>query len=134
MKQKNLITICVLTASHFKRESVKSTHFGIQSVRHLGPKIWNIVPQNIREVNSINEFKSLSFGNLVLALVGIAKTSLLKWILYDLICIETICVSFTNLYIYTYIHTYIYVYIYIYIYIYKHQKTTINYQNAFRIS
>ena len=30
-------------ASHFKRENVKSTHYGIQSVRHLGPKIWNIV-------------------------------------------------------------------------------------------
>ena len=46
-------------ASHFKRENVKSTHYGIQSVRHLGPKIWNIVPQNIRESNSLNEFKSL---------------------------------------------------------------------------
>ena len=35
-------------ASHFNRENVKSTHYGIQSVRHLGPKIWNLVPQNIR--------------------------------------------------------------------------------------
>ena len=50
-------------ASHFKRENVKSTHYGIQSVQHLGPKIWNIVPQNrqnIRESNSLNEFKSLT--------------------------------------------------------------------------
>ena len=47
-------------ASHFKRENVKSTHYGIQSVRHLRPKIWNIVPQNIRESNSLNEFKSLT--------------------------------------------------------------------------
>ena len=46
-------------ASHFKRENVKSTHYGIPSVRHLGPKIWKIVPQNIRECNSLNEFKSL---------------------------------------------------------------------------
>ena len=46
-------------ASHFKRENVKSTHYCIQSVRHLGPKIWNIVPQNVRESNSLNEFKSL---------------------------------------------------------------------------
>ena len=46
-------------ASHFKRENVKSTHYGIQSVRHLGPKIWNIVTQNIRESSSLNEFKSL---------------------------------------------------------------------------
>ena len=46
-------------ASHFKREKIKSTHYGIQSVRHLRPKIWNIVPQNIRESTSINELKSL---------------------------------------------------------------------------
>ena len=46
-------------ASHFKREDVKSTHYGIQSVRHLGPKIWNIVPQNARDSNSLDEFKSL---------------------------------------------------------------------------
>ena len=26
---------------------------------YLGPKIWNRVPQNIRESNSLNEFKSL---------------------------------------------------------------------------
>ena len=36
-------------ANYFKTENVKSTHYGIQSVRHLRPKIWNIVPQNIRE-------------------------------------------------------------------------------------
>ena len=46
-------------ASHFKRENVKSTYYGIQSVRYSGPKIWNIVLQNIRQSNSVNEFKSL---------------------------------------------------------------------------
>ena len=35
-------------ASHFKRESVKPTLYGIQSVRQLGAKIWNIISQNIR--------------------------------------------------------------------------------------
>ena len=46
-------------ASHFKRENFKPTHYGIQSVRHLGPKIWNLVPQNIGESSSLNEFKGL---------------------------------------------------------------------------
>ena len=45
--------------SHFRRENAKSTHYGIQSMRRLGPKIWNIVPQNIRESILLNEFKSL---------------------------------------------------------------------------
>ena len=46
-------------ARHFKRENVKSIQYGIQSMQHLGPKIWNIVPQNIRESILLNEFKSL---------------------------------------------------------------------------
>ena len=46
-------------ASHFKKENIKTTHHGIQPARHLGPKIWNIVPQNVRESNSLNKFKSL---------------------------------------------------------------------------
>ena len=46
-------------SKHFKRANIKSIHYGIQSVRHLGPKIWNIAPQNIGESNSLNEFKSL---------------------------------------------------------------------------
>ena len=45
--------------SHFKIENVKSTHYGIEFVWHLGPKIWNTVTQNIRGSNSLNEFQSL---------------------------------------------------------------------------
>ena len=41
-------------ASHFKTEEVKSTYYGIQSVQYLGPKMWNIVPQNVREFHSLN--------------------------------------------------------------------------------
>ena len=89
-------------ASHFKRqrEKIKSTHYGIQSVRHLGPKIWNIVPQNIRESTSINELKSLIkfWKPDTCSCIYFAKTTLLKWVLFDFICIETICLSFSNLF------------------------------------
>ena len=30
-------------ASHFNRENVKLTHYGIQTVRHLGPKICTVI-------------------------------------------------------------------------------------------
>ena len=84
-------------ANHFKIQNLKCTHYGIQSVEHLGPKIWNIVSQNIRESNSLNELKSLmKFENLILRLVDFVKTTLLKWVLFDLIYIETICLSFPN--------------------------------------
>ena len=62
--------------SHFKRENAKSAHYSIQSVRHLGPKIWKHDTCPCR----------------------FAKTKLLKWVLLDLICIETICFSFSNLF------------------------------------
>ena len=44
--------------SNFKRESIVYS-LCVQSVRHLGPNIWNIVPENIRKSNSLNELKSL---------------------------------------------------------------------------
>ena len=46
-------------ASHFKREKVKSTHYDIQCMQHLGLQIWTIVPQNIMESNPLNESKKL---------------------------------------------------------------------------
>ena len=45
-------------ATHFKRENVKTTHYGIQSVRYLGPKMWNMVPDNIKNCNSLNKCKN----------------------------------------------------------------------------
>ena len=41
-------------ATHLKRENVTTTHFSIQSVRHLGPKL----PNNIKNVRSLNKFKN----------------------------------------------------------------------------
>ena len=43
-------------ATHFKRESVKMTHYGIQSVKYLGPKIWDMVLKNIKTCSSLNKF------------------------------------------------------------------------------
>ena len=33
-------------ATHFKRENIKTTHYGIQLVRYLGQKIWDMMPNN----------------------------------------------------------------------------------------
>ena len=57
-------------------------------MRHLGPKIWNILPQNIRESNALNELKSL------INLVDFAKATLLKWVLFNPIYIEAVWLSF----------------------------------------
>ena len=43
--------------SQFRRENIKTTRYGIQSVKFLGPKIWVMVPQNIKNCKSLQEFK-----------------------------------------------------------------------------
>ena len=45
-------------ATHFKWENVKTTHCGFQSVRYLGPKIWDMVPKNIKVCSTLNKFKN----------------------------------------------------------------------------
>ena len=45
--------------SQFRRENIKTIHYGIQSVKFRGPKIWAMVPQNIKNCKSLQEFKRL---------------------------------------------------------------------------
>ena len=47
-----------LEATHFKRENIKTTHYGIQLARYLGQKIWDIVPNNKKNYSSLNKFKN----------------------------------------------------------------------------
>ena len=43
--------------NHFARENVKTTHYGIQSIKHLAPKIWDLVPDQIKRCGSLTKFK-----------------------------------------------------------------------------
>ena len=45
------------SCDQFRRENVKTVHYGIQSVIHLGPKIWKLVPNDIKYSNSLSKFK-----------------------------------------------------------------------------
>ena len=45
--------------SQFRRENTKTTHYGIQSAKFLGPKIWAMEPQNIKNWKSLQEFKKV---------------------------------------------------------------------------
>ena len=47
------------SCNQFSRENVKAVHYGIQSVRYIGPKIWELVPNNIKYSNSSSKFKKL---------------------------------------------------------------------------
>ena len=47
------------TCNQFKRENIKTVHYGLQSVRYLGPKIWELVPNNIKYCGSLSKFRKL---------------------------------------------------------------------------
>ena len=40
----------------------KQVHYGLQSVKYLGPKIWELVSNNIKCSNSLSKFKYLSWS------------------------------------------------------------------------
>ena len=44
--------------SDFKSHCVKTVHFGTETVSYLGPKLWNILPNEFREIDDINTFKT----------------------------------------------------------------------------
>ena len=44
--------------SEFRTPLVNSVYNGTESISFLGPKIWDMVPQNIKEKESIGEFKA----------------------------------------------------------------------------
>ena len=51
----NLISSC----NQFRRKNIKTVNYSLQSVRNLGPKIWELVPSNIKCGNSLSKFKKL---------------------------------------------------------------------------
>ena len=45
-------------SNHFTRRNVKTTYYGLLSIKHLAPQIWELVPQSIRKCKTLNEFKT----------------------------------------------------------------------------
>ena len=45
-------------SNHFTHRNVKTTYYGLSSVKHLAPQIWELFPQNIRKCKTLNEFKT----------------------------------------------------------------------------
>ena len=43
--------------NHFEIPFVRTVYNGTESVSYLGPKIWNIVPEEYKILNSLNSFK-----------------------------------------------------------------------------
>ena len=42
----------------FKSNNVKTIQYGTETISFLGPKLWNLLPEDIRNVKSLSEFKN----------------------------------------------------------------------------
>ena len=42
----------------FTRPNVNSEHFGISSLRYMAAKVWDMVPNDMKNVNEIETFKN----------------------------------------------------------------------------
>ena len=47
------------SCNQFRRENIKTVHYGLQSVRYLAPNVWELVPNDIKYSNSLSKFKKL---------------------------------------------------------------------------
>ena len=45
-------------SNHFTRRNVKTTYYGLSSIKHLAPQIWELVPQRLKKCKTLNEFKT----------------------------------------------------------------------------
>ena len=43
--------------ANFTTYNVHTVTYGIESIRHLGPRIWNLVPKEIQELQDLKLFK-----------------------------------------------------------------------------
>ena len=43
---------------HFTRRNVKTTYYGLSSIKYLAPQIWELVPKSLKKCKTLNEFKN----------------------------------------------------------------------------
>ena len=43
--------------SEFSRPMVKSVYHGTESISYLGPKIWDILPEKLKNIDNLGHFK-----------------------------------------------------------------------------
>ena len=41
-------------SNHFTRRNVKTTYYGLSSMKHLAPQIWELVPQSLKKCKTLN--------------------------------------------------------------------------------
>ena len=46
------------TTSHFRSRKIRTTKYGTETPSYLGPKLWNLVPNEYKTIESLEDFKA----------------------------------------------------------------------------
>ena len=46
------------SGNHLTRRNIRTTHYGIETISNLGAKIWDILPEEIKNDSSLSAFKT----------------------------------------------------------------------------
>ena len=56
--KKNKVSYEFTENAHFTPQNIKSVYDGSETISYLGPKIWNLVPDNIKDSQNVSNFES----------------------------------------------------------------------------
>ena len=56
--EKNEISYDLRNNCHFTPRNFKSVYHGSETISYLGPKIWNLVPESIKDLENITSLKT----------------------------------------------------------------------------
>ena len=52
------LTYNVRSGNHLTRRNIRTTHYGIETMSNLGSKIWDLLPEKIKNASSLSVFKT----------------------------------------------------------------------------
>ena len=72
------------TTSHFMSWKIRTTKYGIETPCYLGPKLWNLVPNEYKTIESLEDFKAkIKTWVPENCLARYAKHIFTKWVLFN---------------------------------------------------
>ena len=74
--------------SQFTIPPIRTVYHGSKSISFLGPKIWNILPDRLKNANSIEAKKKKKNGSLKIVDVGFVRFMFKMSVLFESISIE----------------------------------------------
>ena len=68
--------------NRLERHDVKSVRYGTETISHLGPKMWNLLPEEYKEINYLFPKEKFQIGKQMNVFVDYAKHIYNTWVFF----------------------------------------------------